>query len=217
MPLVAGRSNMHPFMNASMQLAASAFFVLSYEAEAQIAPTTHFGAGIYTGASVPLADFTDSAKAGYHVGGTVDRTVNKFLDLRIDVAFNKLSDKTLSEGTTFREVGTNLLFGTLGAKVHPVRDAPSARGGSRISPYLLVGVGIYWFHFDFVCRGLACTGPEREGQSATNLGFNASAGAIGRVRGVRPFFQVGYHAIVSNGRQNDHNALMLASLGLQLR
>ncbi len=144
---------MHPFMNASMQLAASAFFVLSYEAEAQIAPTTHFGAGIYTGGSLPLADFTDSAKAGYHVGGTVDRTVNKFLDLRIDVAFNKLSDKTLSEGTTFREVGTNLLFGTLGAKVHPVR----------------------------------------------------------------PFFQVGYHAIVSNGRQNDHNALMLASLGLQLR
>ena len=197
-------------MNGPLWLAAiSAFFALSYAVEGQIAPTAHIGAGIYAGGSLPLADFTDSAKAGYHVGGMVDRTLNNVLDIRIDVVFNKLSDKTLSEGTTFREVGTNLLFGTLSTKVHPV--------GSTTSPYLLAGVGIYRFRFDFVCRGIACTGPEREGQSATNLGFNAGAGATVRVRGMRPFFQVGYHAIVPKGGQNGRNALMLASFGLMLR
>ena len=189
--------------------AVPATLVLSSGAQGQITPTPRYSAGVYAGGTIPLGEFADSTKAGYHVGGMVDRALNNVLEIRIDAVFNKLSDKTLSEGTTFREVGTNLLFGTLSAKVHPVRDT--------ISPYLLAGVGIYRFRFDFVCRGVACTGPEREGESATNLGFNAGAGASVRVRHFRPFLQAGYHAILPKAGQHGHDALILVSLGLMLR
>ena len=180
-----------------------------------MATPRRFGAGVYAGGSFPVGEFRDSAKTGYHVAGLASARVNNILDVRIDVVFNKFSDKLLSEGPAFREVGTNLLFGTVGAELRPDGTSATESVRNRISPFLLAGVGAYRFHFDHVCRGLGCTGPEREQQSVTTWGLNIGAGAMVPLKGMRTFFQAGYHAMLPNGK-NWNTTLLLASFGLEL-
>lgn len=201
----------------SVRLAAvSGVLILPWVADAQIATPPRFEAAIYGGGSIPLGESRDSANAGYHLGGIAFTAVNNVLDVRIDAAFSKLGDKTLSEGATFREVGTNLLSGTVGAEIHLGSTPAAERGRNTISPYLLAGVGAYRFRFDYVCRGLGCTGPERDGRSETRWGLNTGAGATVPLRGMRTFFQVAYHAILPKGSKNGNTTLLLASFGLKL-
>jgi hypothetical protein len=194
----------------------SAFLVLPWTLDGQRATPPRFDAGIYAGGSVPLGESKDSANAGYHIGGIVYTAIKSALDLSIDVAFNKLGDKILSEGTTFREVGTNALSGIAGVVIHPRVTSGDERRRNPMSPYALAGVGAYRFRFDYVCRGLACTGPEREGRSETRLGLNAGAGATIPLKTIRTFFQVAYHVILPKAGRNGNTSLLLASFGLKL-
>jgi hypothetical protein len=196
-------------------IAFSTFLVLPWALDAQGAKPPRFEAGIYAGGSIPLNKSSDSANTGYHVGGIVHTPINSAMDVSIDVAFNKLGDKTLSEGATFREVGTNALSGIAGVVIHPRVISDDERGMIPISPYVLAGLGAYRFRFDYVCRGLACTGPEREGRSETRWGLSAGAGATVRLKAIRTFLQVAYHAILPNG-ENGNTTLLLASFGLRL-
>jgi hypothetical protein len=198
------------------RVAVTAFLALPWALDAQIAAPPRFEAGVYAGGSFPLGAARDSANAGYHVGGMGSTAVNGVLDVRVDFAFNKLGDKILSEGATFREVGTNLLSGTASAVIHRRGTPGDARGRRAISPYLVAGGGAYRFRFDYVCRGLACTGPERSGRSETRWGFNAGAGATVPLRGIGTFFQVSYHAILPKGGGNSSTTLFLTSFGLKV-
>jgi opacity protein-like surface antigen len=205
-------------MKVSLWLAAvSAFCAPASAAEAQKAAPGSLGAGVYGGVSFPLGDFKDSAKPGYHVGAMIDRHAINALSIRLDIAFNKFSDKTLSGGATFREVGTNLLFGTLGAELSSAGGPVAPARGNRTYPYLLAGVGAYRVRFDFVCRGPACEGPERVGKSDTNWGLNIGAGSTVPIIGVTAFLQVGYHLILPTSDENENTAIALASLGLKFR
>jgi opacity protein-like surface antigen len=197
-------------------VAVSLLLVQPWTVEAQTARPPRFDAGIYAGGSVPLGESKDSSSAGYHVGGIVDTTINRAMDVTIEVAFNKLGDKTLSEGATFREVGTNALSGTAGVMIHSRVTSGDVRGRKAISPYVSAAVGAYRFRFDYVCRGLECTGPERDGRSETRWGLNAGGGATVRLKAIRTFFQVSYHAIFPNRGQSVNTTLLLASFGLRL-
>jgi hypothetical protein len=197
-------------------IAGSAFLALPWTLDAQTAMPPRFEAGIYAGGSVPLAKSRDSANAGYHVGGIVYTAVNNVLDVTIDIAFNKLGDKTLSEGATFREVGTNVLSGTAGAVIHTRGNSGYERPGNAISPYGLAGIGAYRFRFDYVCQGPACIGPERDERSETRWGVNVGAGVTVPLRGIRTFSQVAYHAIFPKGGKNTNATLLVASFGLKL-
>jgi hypothetical protein len=188
--------------------------VLPCLAEAQIASQRRFDAGVYAGGSFPLGLFTDSAKAGYHVAGAASVRVNGGLNVRIDVVFNKLSDKVLTEGVTFREVGTNVLAGSVGVELR--NPGASERNRNTISPYLLAGGGAYRFHFDYVCRGAACTGPERNERSEMRWGLNTGLGTTVALKGITTFVQVTYHAIFPKAEKDGTATLFLASFGLML-
>ncbi len=206
---------MHRSIRLSVCLATAAGALGSApEMEAQSADHPDFGIGVYGGAVFPLNDLRDSAKTGYHVGGMLDRRVSNFLAVRLDVAFNKFSDKTLTDSPTFREVGTNLLFGTVSVEVFPSRGANATAHKSALRPYLLAGSGAYRFRFDHVCRGPACGGPERVGTSSTNLGFNVGAGSIVSVSRWTTFWQAGYHITLP---KSGSTRLLLASLGIRFR
>jgi hypothetical protein len=197
-------------------VAVSVFLVQPWIVDAQTARPPRFDAGIYAGGSVPLGESKDSASAGYHVSGIVYAAINSALDVTIEVAFNKLGDKTLSEGATFREVGTNALSGIAGVVIHPRVTSGDERGRNAISPYAFAGVGAYRFRFDYVCRGLGCPIPERDGRSETSLGFNAGGGATVRLKAIRTFFQLAYHTVLPNGARNWNTTLLLVSFGLKL-
>ena len=185
-------------------------------AAAQVAATPRYGTGVYAGGSFPLERLRDSANFGYHAGGMVQNVVREALDVRLDVVFNKLSDKTLSEGATFREVGTNMLFASLGAELHSVRSSGAPRLRKTVAPYLLAGAGVYRFRFDNVCRGAGCLGPERNESTETSWGLNLTGGATAPVLGMSTFIQVGYHMMLPKGASDPLSSLILVSMGLKL-
>lgn len=197
-------------------VAVSAVLILPWGLDAQITRYPRFEAGIFAGGSLPVAESRDSANAGYHVGAIASTRITSALDVSIDVTFSKLGDKTLSEGATFREVGTNVLAGTTGLVIHPRVTSGEDSRRPPVSPYVLAGVGAYHFRFDYVCRGVACTGPERDGRSEVSWGFHAGAGATMRVIGVRTFLQVSYHAIPPTNSDGENTTLLQASFGLKV-
>jgi hypothetical protein len=212
--VTAGNRLMHRAIKLPVCLATAVGALGSpAEVEAQTASRRDSGVAAYGGVVFPLNDLRDSAKTGYHFGGMFDRRVSKSLAIRLDVAFNKFSDKTLSEAPTFREVGTNLLFGTVGAEVFP-GGATQSNLSRPVSPYLLFGLGVYSLRFDHVCRGPACVGSERVGTTSTSPGFNVGAGSVMAVRGWSTFVQAGYHIILPKHRST---RLLLTSLGVRFR
>jgi hypothetical protein len=209
---------MYRSVRISLCLGSAAWVIASpVAAPAQNAGRAGFGAVIYGGGVFPLGDFRDSAKTGYHVGAMVDRHLSNSLRVRLDLAFNKFSDVTLSEVPTFREVGTNLLFGVVSAEVFALGGTDTSTPVNAIRPYLLAGAGAYTFRIDHVCRGPACIGPERAGESRTNAGFSIGAGSIVPVSRWMTFFQLAYHVILAKSADDGGKHILLVSAGLRLR
>lgn len=191
-------------------LAALSAFFAPGSVEAQIATPSSFGAGIYTGGSLPVGHFRNTTQPGYHIGGTIDLASSNLFGPRLDVAFNKFSDKP----TAFGEVGTNLLFGTLGAELKPGANSPAPAGRKIVSPFLLAGAGVYRIRFDIVRTRPGGTEPPRETQSDIHFGLNLAGGADLPVYSLRTFAQVGYHTLFPKRGQDGNTSMFLASVGL---
>ena len=141
------------------------------------------------GASVPLSNFGDVAKTGYHGLVGISFAPSSFpLGFQIDGQYHRLKqDANVGNRTNQIIMGTaNLIY-----KFKTSED-------SKFRPYLIAGAGIY--NFKLVSGDdVAGPGVGNAGNTATDFGLNAGAGFDIKAGGVGFFAEGRFHDVLSEG------------------
>jgi len=141
------------------------------------------------GATIPLSNFKDVAKTGYHGLVGISFAPSSFpLGIQIDGQYHRLKQKA-SVGNRTNQIimGTaNLIY-----KFKTSED-------SKFRPYLIGGGGIY--NFKLVSgNDVAGPGVGNTGNTTTKFGFNAGAGFDIKAGGVGFFAEGRFHDVFTNG------------------
>jgi hypothetical protein len=195
-------------------LILSVAFAMPTVAAAQSGFGTRPSAGIFGGVTFPRGDLSDEVDMGWHAGALAKIRAYKAIDARIDGTYAKFGKKSVEGTTATVSTDGNVGFGTFGAVVNMGPDSAAYPGDNSVSPYLLLGVGLYRLEYKAVCTG-ACanfTAPELENNFGVNVGFGATVPVVG----IRTFAEGRYHRITRN---NDFGArsMFLLSVGLKFR
>ena len=166
-----------------------AVFLVSVVATAQVANAQGAEFSLGAGASLPLSNFKDVAKTGYHGLVGVSFAPSSFpLGIQIDGQYHRLKQKaSVGDRTNQIIMGTaNLIY-----KFKTSED-------SKFRPYLIGGGGIYNFK---LVSGSDVAGPGvgNTGNTATKFGFNAGAGFDIKAGGVGFFAEGRFHDVFTNG------------------
>ena len=141
------------------------------------------------GASVPLSDFGDVAKTGYHGLVGISFAPSSFpLGFQFDGQYHRLKqDASIGNRTNQIIMGTgNLIY-----KFKTSED-------SKFRPYLIAGAGIY--NFKLVSGdNVAGPGVGNTGNTATDFGLNAGAGFDIKTGGVGFFAEGRFHDVFTDG------------------
>ena len=141
------------------------------------------------GASVPLSNFGDVAKTGYHGLVGISFAPASFpLGIQIDGQYHRLKqDANIGNRTNQIIMGTgNLIY-----KFKTSED-------SKFRPYLIAGAGIY--NFKLVSGdNVAGPGVGNTGNTATDFGLNAGAGFDIKAGGVGFFAEGRFHDVFTDG------------------
>jgi hypothetical protein len=141
------------------------------------------------GATVPLSDFGDVAKTGYHGLVGISFAPSSFpLGIQIDGQYHRLKqDASVGNRTNQIIMGTgNLIY-----KFKTSED-------SKFRPYLIAGAGIYNFK---LVSGDQVAGPGvgNTGNTATDFGLNGGAGFDIKAGGVGFFAEGRFHDVFTDG------------------
>lgn len=144
---------------------------------------------IGAGASVPLSDFGDVAKTGYHGLVGISFAPSSFpLGFQFDGQYHRLKqDADIGNRTNQIIMGTgNLIY-----KFKTSED-------SKFRPYLIAGAGIY--NFKLVSGDdVAGPGVGNTGNTTTDFGLNGGAGFDIKAGGVGFFAEGRFHDVFSDG------------------
>ena len=142
---------------------------------AQAQPTEGVRFGLGVGATVPMGDYADIDKTGYHLLGVLQMPLaSSPVHIRVDAMYSQTSHDAVSGNTT-------LLGGTVDALYHLGDRAASAR------PYILGGLGFY--NVDF--GGAA--------GSETKLAFGFGGGVLFGLSGLHAFAEARYMSVQTSG------------------
>ena len=202
--------------HARLSLLAIAMIALASTAPAQTPGPGRPTVGIFGGGSLPSGDFNDEAGNGWHAGALVKMRAYGALDLRLDGAYSKFGKKDLVGSIATVTTDTRLTQGTLDALVNLGPDSAAYPGDNSVSPYLMVGLGIYNLDYDAACSGTGCTNFEDPGKK-THTGFNIGGGASIPLLGARTFIEGRYHRIMRKTSEGQSRALVMVSAGLKFR
>ncbi len=141
------------------------------------------------GASIPLSNFGDRAKTGYHGLVGISFAPSSFpLGIQIDGQYHRLKqDASVGNRTNQIIMGTgNLIY-----KFKSSED-------SKFRPYLIAGGGIYNFK---LVSGSDVAGPGvgNTGNTSTDFGLNAGAGFDFKVGSIGAFVEGRFHDVFSSG------------------
>jgi hypothetical protein len=141
------------------------------------------------GASVPLSDYGDAVKTGYHGLVGISFAPSTFpLGFQFDGQYHRLKqDEAFGNRTSQIIMGTgNLIY-----KFKTSED-------SKFRPYLIAGAGIY--NFKLVSGDdVAGPGVGNTGNTTTDFGLNAGAGFDFKVGSVGAFIEGRFHDVFSDG------------------
>ena len=160
-------------MRRSVLIAAS--LALSAAATTSVQAQRSLSVGLAGGVSLPSADLSDGASAGWHGIGTLWLSSSmQPMGLRVDVAHNRFafSDEVqavLGDGDQT----------TTSATVNLTYRFPSA--GWSISPYLVTGLGAYRIDCSVGC------------DASTHYGWNVGLGSRLHLLSLRSFIEARYH------------------------
>jgi Outer membrane protein beta-barrel domain len=163
--------------------------LVSVVASARVANAQGAEFSLGAGASLPLSNFKDVAKTGYHGLVGISFAPSSFpLGIQIDGQYHRLKQKA-SVGNRTNQIimGTaNLIY-----KFKTSED-------SKFRPYLIGGGGIYNFK---LVSGTDVAGPGvgNTGNTATKFGFNAGAGFDIKAGGVGFFAEGRFHDVFTSG------------------
>jgi opacity protein-like surface antigen len=160
-------------------VAALALSTALFASAAQAQTPVSFGLG--GGASLPLGDFGDQAKTGFHGTALVEfQPASLPVGIRLDGAFHRIGFSDLLED--FAGPGNfQLITGTLNGVYTFMTSAES-----KFHPYIIAGVGAYNFKANF---------DDLDDDSETKFGINGGAGFNFGVGGASIFLEGRFHNI----------------------
>ncbi|HEY9429074.1 MAG TPA: outer membrane beta-barrel protein [Gemmatimonadaceae bacterium] len=170
--------------------------------------------GIAGGATVPVSDFSDFSKTGWHAGALLEAGVPLFpWGLRIDAMWNQLAKKETDIGT----VKNRIIDGTVNATY-------SFGGLSTTKFYLIGGLGIYNMKTEVENPPIVFAASGQEAQAnapriarqfapptgqigefgdaentQTKFGLNGGAGLRFQLTGFSTFIEARWHTIFTEG------------------
>jgi hypothetical protein len=166
-----------------------AVFLIGVFAAARVANAQGAEFSLGVGASIPLSNFGDVAKTGYHGLVGISFAPSSFpLGIQIDGQYHRLKqDANIGDRTNQIIMGTgNLIY-----KFKTSED-------SKFRPYLIAGAGIY--NFKLVSgNNVAGPGVGNTGNTGTDFGLNAGAGFDIKARGVGFFAEGRFHDVFNDG------------------
>lgn len=170
-------------------LAGVAVFLVSVMATARVANAQGAEFSLGAGASVPLGNFKDVAKTGYHGLVGISFAPSSFpLGIQIDGQYHRLKQKASVGNRT-----NQIIMGT-GNLIYKFKTSED----SKFRPYLIAGGGIY--NFKLVSGDdVAGPGVGNTGNKTTKFGFNAGAGFDIKTGGVGFFAEGRFHDVFTNG------------------
>jgi opacity protein-like surface antigen len=170
-------------------LAGVAVLLVSVMATARVANAQGAEFSLGVGASVPLGNFKDVAKTGYHGLVGVSFAPSSFpLGIQIDGQYHRLKQKASVGNRT-----NQIIMGT-GNLIYKFKTSED----SKFRPYLMAGGGIY--NFKLVSGDdVAGPGVGNTGNTATKFGLNAGAGFDIKARGVGFFAEGRFHDVFTDG------------------
>ncbi len=140
---------------------------------AQSQPTEGIRFGFGFGATLPMSDYGNVDKMGYHVLGALQMPISASpVHLRVDVMYSQTSHDVGSGNTT-------LFGGTVDALYHLGDRAASAR------PYILGGLGLY--------------NVDGLGPSQSKLAFGFGGGFLFGLSGLNAFVEARYMSVQTSG------------------
>jgi outer membrane protein W len=141
------------------------------------------------GASIPLSDFADVAKTGYHGLVGISFAPSSFpLGIQIDGQYHRLKRQA-----NLGDVTNQIIMGT-GNLIYKFKTSED----SKFRPYLIAGAGIY--NFKLVSgNNVAGPGVGNTGNTGTDFGLNAGAGFDIKAGGVGFFAEGRFHDVFTDG------------------
>ena len=139
------------------------------------------------GATLPLGDFGDAAKTGFHGLVGVSFAPSSFpLGIQVDAMYQRLKqDDSFVGDRSFQ-----LLQGTANV-VYKFKSSED----SQFRPYVIGGVGLY----NTKLVGGDDVSPPGEGGTATDFGLNGGAGFDIKAGGIGLFLEGRFHNVFSDG------------------
>lgn len=141
------------------------------------------------GATVPLSNFGDVAKTGYHGLVGISFAPSSFpLGIQIDGQYHRLKQKPIVGDRT-----NQIIMGT-GNLIYKFKTSED----SKFRPYIIGGGGIYNFK---LVSGSDVAGPGvgNTGNTATKFGLNVGAGFDIKASGVGFFMEGRFHDVFTDG------------------
>ena len=142
------------------------------------------------GATVPLSDFGDFAKTGFHGLVGVSFAPSSFpLGIQIDGMYQRLKNEDIVPGGR----SSQILNGTANL-IYKFKTSEE----STFRPYLIGGVGIYNFK-QVSGSDVAGPGVGNTGSTGTDFGLNGGAGFDIKTGGIGLFVEGRFHNVFSDG------------------
>jgi hypothetical protein len=164
-------------------VAALALSTALFASAAQAQTPVSFGLG--GGVSLPLGDFGDAAKTGFHGTGLVEfQPASLPVGIRLDGTYHRIGFSDLQED--FAGPGNfQMITGTLNG-VYTFQTAAE----SKFHPYIIAGAGVYNFKANF---------DDFDDDSETKFGINGGAGFNMGMGSASIFVEGRFHNVFTEG------------------
>ena len=164
-------------------VAALALSTALFASAAQAQTPVSFGLG--GGVTLPLGDFGDAAKTGFHGTGLVEfQPASLPVGIRLDGTYHRIGFSDLQEDFA-GEGNFQMITGTLNG-VYTFQTSPD----SKFHPYIIAGAGVYNFKANF---------EDFDDDSETKFGINGGAGFNMGMGSASIFVEGRFHNVFTEG------------------
>jgi opacity protein-like surface antigen len=165
-------------------VAALALSTALFASAAQAQTPVSFGLG--GGVTLPLGDFGDAGKTGFHGMGLVEfQPASLPVGIRVDGSYHRVGFSDLQASGPLGDGNFQLIVGTVNG-VYTFQTAAE----SKFHPYIIAGAGAYNFKANF---------EDFDDNSETKFGINAGAGFNMGMGSASIFLEGRFHNIFTEG------------------
>lgn len=145
--------------------------------------------GLLGGLSMPMGDFGDVAKMGFHIGGFGAARLSETspIKIRAELVYNRFGAEGFED---VGEVDVDGNYSILSITGNAIYDLPAE---GMVRPYVMGGLGLYRFTAS-VDADIPGAGDVDSSASETEFGFNIGGGLNFQLSGFATFVEIRYHS-----------------------